>query len=385
MGQPDPTPPGNPRATVERGTVRASGSFVASHGDEGSARAIDAPSERPCDSAVHPCPRDRPAARRPLRAPAVVGPFVLALLVTAPAEAAEPPPTPPPALIRIDDARAFTCGPRNLNVEGDDLQSAATVRLTKAGEADIVASQVILNNLDDSSHAGSHLLSCRFFDLSPGTAAGLWSVVVTNPDGQADTLVDVLEIVADCPRGAVGDLYVASSALGNILQFDGMTGDFVCIFADIPPGLLEGEFSPTDLAWAPNGNLWVPAVDQQSSPSRSMVAEFDGQSGAFLGWILAPAADVTGESISFGGPAGNLYLPEYWPLWGAELREYDRMTHAFLGIALSPSPPMQQPKYVRFASNGNCLVLGDSVAAGAIPVFSEYDGTTFAHVRDIAL
>ena len=56
---------------------------------------------------------------------------------------------PPVVLDKIDAAMAFTCGRRNITVFGQDLQAGAIVKLTRAGEPDIVALQVDRGNLQD--------------------------------------------------------------------------------------------------------------------------------------------------------------------------------------------------------------------------------------------
>jgi hypothetical protein len=191
-------------------------------------------------------------------------------------------------------------------------------------------------------------------------------------------------------RGAVGDLYACTvnsgANPGSILQFDGLTGEFVCIFAEHPPDLPSSLFRPYDLAWAPNGNLWVTSYGTWDDDPKCVI-EYDGQTGAFLGYIVQTAgSQIPGSpaiSLSLGGPNGNLYLPEDTDTFGAELYEYDRLTHQNLGVAASPSPPMVTPNHGRFTSHGTYLVLG--YAAVTVPTVREYDATTFAFIRDLVV
>lgn len=303
---------------------------------------------------------------------------------------------PPPLLTGIDATLAFTCGERHIHLSGEDLQAGATVKLTRAGEPDLVASEVVLIQMPEPGT----LLRCRF-DVPPGTAAGLWSVVCTNPDAKSATLVDVLEVVADCPRGAVGDLYVCNTALDNIMQFDGLTGDFVCIFADRPPGTDNNTFSPFDLAWAPNGHLWVISVTDFDNPNS--VIEYDGSTGAFIGYVVPPTTPSEGlqdiTALSFGGPDGRLYLvsPDEVPGPGPEAKVYGYedgapgLPEVVLEPEIVPEPVMLRPRTGRFASNGNYLLLGTSNTIGPpIPTFREFDGQTpdswpLGFVRDLAI
>ncbi len=187
-------------------------------------------------------------------------------------------------------------------------------------------------------------------------------------------------------RGAVGDLYACNTYFGNILQFDGMTGDFVCIFAETPPDFPGQKPQPFDLAWAPNGHLWV-TFEGYFPYQPDGVVEFDGQSGAFIRYILPPAPNSPpGITLSFGGRNGNFYLPEAEGVLGNEVYEFDRVTCQNLGVVVSPSPPMIAPGCARFLSNGNYLLLGGSIMT-PVPTVREYDPSTtpFTFVRDIVV
>ena len=302
---------------------------------------------------------------------------------------------PPPLLTGIDATLAFTCGERHIHLSGQNLQAGATVKLTRAGEPDLVASEVVLIQMPEPGT----LLRSRF-DVTPGTAAGLWSVVCTNPDAKSATLVDVLEVVADCPRGAVGDLYVCNSSLDNIVQFDGLTGDFVCIFADRPPGTDHNTFSPFDLAWAPNGHLWVTSATDFDNPNS--VIEYDGSTGAFIRYVVPPTTAAEGLqsviTLSFGGPDGRLYLvsPDQVPgLPDAKVYRYQDgspgLPEVVLEPEIAPEPVILRPTTGKFASNGNYLLLGTSTTIGPpIPTLREFDGQTpdswpLGFVRDLAI
>ncbi|MCP4246786.1 MAG: hypothetical protein GY778_07030, partial [bacterium] len=183
-------------------------------------------------------------------------------------------------------------------------------------------------------------------------------------------------------RGAVGDLYACNVRHGNILQFDGLTGDFVCIFAERPAALGELDFRPFDLAFAPNGNLVVTSAGAFPR-TLDTVVEYDGQTGAFLSYIVTPdPAAVCEIGLSFGGPDGNLYVQDKTQSWGDETHGFDRATHAYLGVAASASPPVQWPQIVRFTSSGTVLVVGSVVSGPPAATIGEWDATTFQHARN---
>lgn len=85
-----------------------------------------------------------------------------------------------------------------MTVSGANILLGTTVKLTKIGQPDIPATGI---------EASGDIVKCRV-DLS-GRAAGLWNVVVTNPDGQSATLADAFSIIGplwqdDFEGGALG-------------------------------------------------------------------------------------------------------------------------------------------------------------------------------------
>ncbi len=59
--------------------------------------------------------------------------------------------------------------------------SGATVKLTRSGESDIIATNIYIT--------GSTSIGCKI-SLPNGNPTGDWNVVVTNSDGQSGTLVN---------------------------------------------------------------------------------------------------------------------------------------------------------------------------------------------------
>ena len=71
-----------------------------------------------------------------------------------------------------------------VEIYGTGFVADSAVKLTRSGEPDILATSVEVTSLG--------LLRCHF-DLS-GAALGDWDLVVTNPDAQSATLIDVFEV-----------------------------------------------------------------------------------------------------------------------------------------------------------------------------------------------
>jgi VCBS repeat protein len=97
-------------------------------------------------------------------------------------------PTPTPVSLQlfvIAPARGPDAQPATRQLTGQGFQEGATTRLTRSGQPDIVGSNVSITN------NGTTLTAT--FDLT-GKARGLWSVLVTNPDGQTATLVNAFTI-----------------------------------------------------------------------------------------------------------------------------------------------------------------------------------------------
>jgi len=96
-----------------------------------------------------------------------------------------PGPFPPPVIASITPSQAHTGSVVAItDLAGEDFLLGASVKLQVAGESDIVASSVVVES--------DHKITC-VFDLA-GAADGIWDVVVENPDGQSDTLVQAFTV-----------------------------------------------------------------------------------------------------------------------------------------------------------------------------------------------
>lgn len=105
------------------------------------------------------------------------------LLITGSAN--EEPPPPPLTVTSISPASALA-GSVLVELVGTGFQAGATVKLSRAGETDRIATDVAL--------VGENLTGQ--FDLA-GAAAGLWDLTVTNPGlgGETFTLVDAFTVI----------------------------------------------------------------------------------------------------------------------------------------------------------------------------------------------
>ena len=96
---------------------------------------------------------------------------------------------PPPRVDGISPNTGVNNGSVSATITGAYFQSGATVKLRKTGRPDIVATNVSVV---------STRITCDL-DLV-GAATGTWNVVVTNPDGQSDTLLGRFTVTAPPPR-----------------------------------------------------------------------------------------------------------------------------------------------------------------------------------------
>ena len=89
---------------------------------------------------------------------------------------AEPPPPPPLTLTAVSPNNAYS-GPVTLDLSGSGFLAGTTVKLARAGQADIIATNV---------QRIGQTLRCQV-NLT-GAATGAWGVIATNPDLQSSTL-----------------------------------------------------------------------------------------------------------------------------------------------------------------------------------------------------
>ena len=104
--------------------------------------------------------------------------------------------------------------------------------------------------------------------------------------------------------GADGNLYVASYSGNQVLRFDGTTGAFIDVFANVPIAGSAGHVA--DVTFGPDGDLL--ATLGYAEPTGN-VWRFDGTTGASLGAFI-PDADPhpTMPVFMVVGPDENLYV-----------------------------------------------------------------------------
>jgi C1A family cysteine protease len=106
-------------------------------------------------------------------------------------------PAPAPTVTSITPDSAQNTGTVHItNVAGSNFQSGATVKLTRTGEADINATNVVV--------ISSSQITCDI-DLT-GAVTGAWDVVVTNPDMQSGTLPGGFTVTASASAPVVDSI-----------------------------------------------------------------------------------------------------------------------------------------------------------------------------------
>jgi hypothetical protein len=147
------------------------------------------------------------------------------------------------------------------------------------------------------------------------------------------------------PLGASGDLYVSSKGSDEVLQYDGVTGEFVGAFVTSGAG---GLTSPNGLRFGPNGNLFVASQDQ------GRILEFNGDTGSYLRDFVAANGFLTDiHHIKFND-IGNLFVVN-----NSSVEEFNSAgTHVLTYDAIGFS----EPRGLEFLSTGHLLVSrGDTV------------------------
>ena len=100
--------------------------------------------------------------------------------------------------------------------------------------------------------------------------------------------------------GPDGNLYVASVGTGQILRYNGTTGQFMDVFVPKGSGGLQ---RPGSLVFGPDGNLYV------STTGGNSVLRFNRQTGAFIDTFVSPGSGGLFDDVGLVfGPNGNLYV-----------------------------------------------------------------------------
>jgi sugar lactone lactonase YvrE len=165
---------------------------------------------------------------------------------------------------------------------------------------------------------------------------------VFGPDGNGD---------------AAQDLYVASGNSDEVLRYDGVTGAFIDAFVPAGSGGLDG---PVDLAFGPDGNLYV------SSLGNGQVLKYDS-SGAFIEVAVSGLSVPLG--LTFDGD-GQLYIANQ------NTNEVLRFDGANVSVFVSAgSGGLARPRQGVFGPDGNFYV-----ASADTNQVLRYNGLTGAFV-----
>jgi len=150
----------------------------------------------------------------------------------------------------------------------------------------------------------------------------------------------------DVVYGPDGDLFVTCFGASSVNRVDGATGAALGSFV---LGGSGGLFAPRSLAFGPNGNLFV-------SSASGEILQYDGVSGAFLGAFV----DATGNG---GGPidpygfrfqAGALFVASNFT---DSVKVYDAITGAFVATRVATGAGgLDGPTALDFGPDGDLFV-----------------------------
>jgi hypothetical protein len=160
--------------------------------------------------------------------------------------------------------------------------------------------------------------------------------------------------------GPDGNLYVSSGIFQknmnqNVLEYTGTSGAFQTVFAS------QNVTSPRAVLFGPDGNLYVADGNDAASGDPASVERFDGKTGAFLNYFVAPnSGGLEHPSYMVFGPDGtndgklDLYVTT---AHACTILRYDGTTGAFKGTFVSAgSGGLDAPLGMVFGSDGNLSV-----------------------------
>ncbi|MBU1670746.1 MAG: IPT/TIG domain-containing protein [Actinobacteria bacterium] len=199
------------------------------------------------------------------------------------------------------------------DLKGTSFQAGATVKLNKAGESDVTATNVnVVSNTK---------ITCKFNLV--GAALGAWNVQVENPDGKSAAKQNAFT-VTQAPSGlstwylAEGstswgfDCYISienpeDEALDARITYMTDTGEVDGGVVNLPAES-QTTVNPSDVLGAKDFSTRVECLDA----TRTIAVD------RTMAWSPAPPIFEAHNSVGVTGPATDWYLPEGSSNWGFE-------------------------------------------------------------------
>lgn len=202
---------------------------------------------------------------------------------------------------------------------------------------------ILLGVLATSEMARADLLVLR-----PGGAASTAILRLRESTAQvASTLKADTEGFHGLALGRDGNVYATANTLGygEVIRFT-RTGRLLGRFTD------ANLRTPGNLKFGPDGNLYVIGSTWPESPERGVVLRYNGQSGEFMDYFVAPGgggASVLTDLVF--GPNGDLYVADF----NNGILRYEGQTGAFKAVLVpAGSAGLDSPTACIFGRDG-CL------------------------------
>jgi hypothetical protein len=150
--------------------------------------------------------------------------------------------------------------------------------------------------------------------------------------------------------GPDGSLYVYSCGTGKVLRYNGTTGAFMGVFADVGP-----YHEQNSMAFGPDGNLYVSQYEGDS------VKRFDGTTGAYIDDFVAPnEGGVFWPTALAFDALGTLYVANQGPTDSGYVMRFTTADRAVFQVTLSE--PSNVPVTVDYSTaNGTAEAGGDFI------------------------
>lgn len=147
-----------------------------------------------------------------------------------------------------------------------------------------------------------------------------------------------------------GNLLVADSIADRVLEYDRVSGDFLRVFIAAGAGGLD---APSGICYGPNGHLLIGSrVAGQTFVGQ--VLQFDGESGEFLNVFVQAGAGGLGlpTALQFH-PDGYLLVADSVASGGAKIRRYHGEDGSYLGNFGNFSTPLDEVRSFAFGSGNS--------------------------------